>query len=162
LSADIPEKQGCGGRLFKCSSNAWEYRMTESLGKEHIELMEVFLKYWQLKDEWAILIQGFTNQNALISNLADKRHHSSTAAFISWIRYWISLTHCDGECPYFKQVSDILGSSARSYRKPHTQGINNIEEATAKLRAIPLQDWNMQDKPKLRAQLFRCLGHPER
>jgi hypothetical protein len=136
--------------------------MTESLGKEHIELMEVFLKYWQLKDEWAILIQGFTNQNALISNLADKRHHSSTAAFISWIRYWISLTHCDGECPYFKQVSDNLGSSARSYRKPHTQGINNIEEATAKLRAIPLQDWNMQDKPKLRAQLFRCLGHPER
>jgi hypothetical protein len=136
--------------------------MTESLGKKHIELMEVFLKYWQLKDKWAILIQGFTNQNALISDLADKRHHSSTAAFISWIRYWISLTHCDGKCPYLKQVLEFLGSSARSYREPHAQGLKNIGEATAKLRAIPLQDWNMQDEPELRAELFRCLGHPER
>lgn len=162
MRANIQETPGCEGRLFECSSNAWEYRMTESLGQKHIELMKVFLKYWQLKDEWAILIQGFTNQNALISNLADKRHHSSTAAFISWIRYWISLTHCDGKCPYFKQVLELLKSSARSYREPHAQGIKNIEEATAKLCAIPLQDWNMQDKPYLRAELFRCLGHPER
>jgi hypothetical protein len=72
------------------------------------------------------------------------------------------LTHCDGKCPYLKQVLNFLGSSARSYREPHAQGLKNIEEATAKLRAIPLQDWNMQDKPNLRAELFRCLGHTER
>lgn len=161
MHANIPEKKGCGGRLFKCSSNAWQYRMTESLGKEHIALMEIFLKYWQLKDGWDILIQSFTYHNALISNLANQRHYPSIAAFISWIRYWIRLTHCDGMCPYFSQVLELLKSSTRSYQEPHTQGVRSIEEAMAKLHAIPLQDWNIQDQPELRAELFRCLGHPE-